>query len=55
MHDHCGPMNSKSEMMKAWDGPGGHADRGESRFAGRIAKVGGQKREAGAQDLDEMK
>lgn len=51
MHDHCGPMNSKSEMMKAWDAPGGQS----VKEAGAVAKVGGQKTEKGAKDAGEMK
>ncbi len=54
MHDHAGPMCSKSEMMKAWDGPGGNA--GTVKEAGREAAVGGMKREAGGMaDKGEMK
>ena len=53
--DHAGAMCDGKEMMKAWDGPSGHADRGESREVGRIAKIGGQKSEAGAHDPGELK
>lgn len=54
MHDHCGPMNSKSEMMKAWDGPGGNGST--VKEAGREAGVGGMKREAGGSaDKGELK
>lgn len=58
MHDHCGPMNSKSEMMKAWDGPReqGKMAAAEGREAGHVASVGGMKREAGGTaDKGEMK
>lgn len=58
MHDHAGPMCSKSEMMKAWDGPGeqGKMAAGEGREAGHVASVGGMKREAGGtSDKGEMK
>jgi hypothetical protein len=57
MHDHCGPMNSKSEMMKAWDGPGeqGKMAGREAGEAGKVAGVGGMKKEAGANDPRELK
>ena len=54
----CGPMNSRSEMMKAWDGPGeqGREAAGEGREAKRVAGVGGMKREAGGSgDKGELK
>ena len=56
--DHAGAMCDGKEMMKAWDGPGGHADkeeRGEMREAKKVAGTGGMKHEAGAHDPDELK
>ena len=57
-HDHAGDMCSKAEMMKAWDGPGeqGKMAAGEGKEAGRVAGVGGMKREAGGMaDKGELK
>ena len=52
--DHCGPMNSRSEMMKAWDSPKGNG--GTVKEAGREAAIGGMKSEAGGHgDKGEMK
>lgn len=58
MHDHAGAMCSKSEMMKAWDGPGeqGKMAAREGGEAGKVASVGGMKREAGGMaDKGELK
>lgn len=56
-YDHAGATCSKSEMMKAWDGPGeqGKMAGRETGEAGRVADVGGMKKEAGAKDSGEMK
>jgi hypothetical protein len=53
MHDHCGPMNSRSEMMKAWDAPKGAEDN--VKEAGRVSDRGGMQKEAGASDPKELK
>jgi hypothetical protein len=50
-HDHAGKECSGKEMRKAWDGPGGQGMSG----AGKVADVGGMKREAGASDPGELK
>ena len=54
-HNPAGEMCNKGEMMKAWDGPGGHADKGAVKSAGKFSGIGGMKKEAGASDPNELK